>query len=227
MPKVLKMNDLSLNATCTTAVTMTLKEITDLLDVRHNDAVSVVERMSADSGFGTCTKISYMLTIGNNAKRAMETYQLNKRQSIAVAANLNTALLMRIIDRWQELESRQTLDAERIASDMIARGMLPGMIGWWQEQLNGGYHGENNWNITPKSSVSELQYSFRNYCQRHDLYGIPTGRGYGYFFSTNQFKISLKEVSGVWSTKELKFHSVEDLKSRFESKRVDLCLLCV
>ena len=134
---------------------------------------------------------------------------------------------MRIIDRWQELESRQTLDAERIASDMIARGILPGMIGWWQEQLNGGYHGENNWNITPKSSVSELQYSFRNYCQRHNLYGIPTGRGYGYFFNTNQFKISLKEVSGVWSTKELKFHGVEDLKSRFELKRVDLCMLCV
>ena len=34
----------------------------------------------------------------------METYQLDKRQSIAVASRLNTALLMRIIDRWQELE---------------------------------------------------------------------------------------------------------------------------
>ena len=132
-----------------------------------------------------------------------------------------------IIKRWQELESQAAPDAERIASEMIARGILPGMIGWWQEQLNGGYHGENNWNITPKSSVSELQYSFRNYCQRHNLYGVPAGRGYGYFFSTNQFKISLKEVSGVWSVKELKFHSVADLKSRFESKRVDLCLLCV
>ena len=34
----------------------------------------------------------------------IETYQLNKRQSIAVAARLNTALLMRIIDRWQGTE---------------------------------------------------------------------------------------------------------------------------
>ena len=90
---------------------------------------------------------------------------------------------MRIIDRWQELESQATPDVERIASDLIARGILPGMVGWWREQVNGGYHGENSWNITPKSSVSELQYSFRNYCQRHNLYGVPIGRGYGYFFS--------------------------------------------
>lgn len=218
------MKDLALNSA---AATMTLKEITDLLDVRHNDAVSVVEKMTDNPEFGTITKISYTLPMPNNASRQMETYQLDKRQSIAVAANLNTALLMRIIDRWQELESQAAPDAERIASGMIARGILPGMVGWWSEQLNGGYHGENNWNITPKYSVSELQYSFRNYCQRHNLYGIPTGRGYGYFFNTNQFKLSLKEVSGVWSTKELKFHSVEDLKSRFESKRVDLCLLYV
>ena len=218
------MNDLAMNATCTTAVTMTLKEITDLLDVRHDKAMLKVAAMAESPDFGT---VSILDIVYNDRGQTTKTYQLDKRQSIAVAANLSTALLMRIVDRWQELESSQPMDAERIASDLIARGILPGMIGWWSEQLNGGYHGENNWNITPKSSVSELQYSFRNYCQRHNLYGVPTGRGYGYFFSTNQFKISLKEVSGVWSTKELKFHSVEDLKSRFESKRVDLCLLCV
>ena len=221
------MNDLALNATCTTAVTMTLKEITDLLDVRHDKAMLKVAAMAESPDFGQVSILDISYEKGYGALGLTKTYQLDKRQSIAVAANLNTALLIRIIDRWQELESVQPMGVERIASEMIARGILPGMVGWWSEQLNGGYHGENNWNITPKSSISELQYSFRNYCQRHDLYGIPTGRGYGYFFNTNQFKISLKEVSGVWSTKELKFHGVEDLKSRFESKHVDLCMLCV
>ena len=211
------MNDLALNATCTTAVTMTLKEITVLLDVRHDKAMLKVAAMAESPDFGT---VSILDIVYNDKGQTTKTYQLDKRQSIAVAANLNTTLLMRIIDRWQELESRQPLDAERIASELIARGILPGMIGWWQEQLNGGYHGENRWNITPKSSVSELQYSFRNYCQRHDLYGVPAGRGFGYFFNTNQFKLSLKEISGVWSVRELKFHSVEDLKSRLESKHV-------
>jgi Phage regulatory protein Rha (Phage_pRha). len=90
------------------AQTMTLKEITDMLDVRHNDAMNAVEKMVTDPEFGTATKISYHLP-ASYRKRAetIQTYQLNKRQSIAVAARLNTALLMRIVDRWQELEEQQ------------------------------------------------------------------------------------------------------------------------
>lgn len=82
--------------------TMTLKEITDLLEVRHNNAMAVVSKMLENQEFGHATKIQYRTTQGNE----YETYRLNKRQSIAVAAKLNTSLLMRIIDRWQELEAR-------------------------------------------------------------------------------------------------------------------------
>ena len=69
--------------------TMTLKEITDMLEVRHNDAMVTVAKMSTNSDFGTITKISYTLAMPNNASKQMETYQLNKRQSIAVSAKLN------------------------------------------------------------------------------------------------------------------------------------------
>jgi hypothetical protein len=71
--------------------------------------------MAKESEFGTITKISYTLPMPNNASKQMETYRLNKRQSIAVSARLNTALLMRIVDRWQELEEQQySLAAEAI-----------------------------------------------------------------------------------------------------------------
>ena len=83
---------------------MTLKEITDLLEVRHNDAMRTVEKMQQDQSFGASTKISYKL-LRNNAEFTIQTYQLDKRQSIAVASRLNTALLMKVIDRWQELET--------------------------------------------------------------------------------------------------------------------------
>ncbi len=63
--------------------TMTLKEITDLLEVRHNDAMTKVEKMMEEPEFGTTTKISYTLQMPNNASKQMETYQLDKRQSIA------------------------------------------------------------------------------------------------------------------------------------------------
>ena len=86
--------------------TMTLKEITDLLDVRHNDAMKVVERMAAESpDFGLLRKFRKSPVEGIG--RPFDTYELDKRQSIAVAARLNTALLMRIVDRWQELEEQQ------------------------------------------------------------------------------------------------------------------------
>ena len=81
--------------------TMSLKDITDLLETRHNDAMKVVGKMSESHEFGSVTKISYRTSQGNE----YETYALDKRQSLAVAAKLNTTLLMRVIDRWQELES--------------------------------------------------------------------------------------------------------------------------
>ena len=81
--------------------TMTLKEITDLLKVRHNDAMKTVTLMIGAEGFGSITECSYRTSRGN----IYTTYQLDKRQSLAVAARLNVTLLMRIIDRWQELEN--------------------------------------------------------------------------------------------------------------------------
>lgn len=82
--------------------TMTLKEITDLLDVRHDKSMIKVERMAQDPEFGAVSKMDIVY---NDQGQTTETYILDKRQSMAVSAALNTALLMRVIDRWQELES--------------------------------------------------------------------------------------------------------------------------
>ena len=84
--------------------TMTLKEITDLLDVRHDKAMLKVAAMAESPDFGT---MSILDIVYNDKGQTTKTYQLNKRQSIAVSARLNTALLMRIVDRWQELEEQQ------------------------------------------------------------------------------------------------------------------------
>jgi len=85
---------------------MSLKEITDLLKVRHNDAMRIVDKMVITQEFGLATKISHPIKSGKGRTQNIQTYKLDKRQSIAVAARLNTALLMAVIDRWQELESQ-------------------------------------------------------------------------------------------------------------------------
>lgn len=104
--------------------TMTLKDITDLLEVRHNDAMLVVEKMTASPEFGHVTITSYRTKMGNS----YETYELNHRQSIAVSAKLNTPMLMRVIDRWQELESQKSLpsyaDTLRLYADSLEKIQL-------------------------------------------------------------------------------------------------------
>ena len=89
-------------------ITMTLKEITDILEVRHNDAMQTVRLMMRDPAFSCATEISYHMPAAPGVRaQTITTFALNKRQSIAVAARLNTSLLMSIIDRWQELEAAQ------------------------------------------------------------------------------------------------------------------------
>ena len=88
------------------AMTMTLKEITDLLKVRHDKAMLKVAEMAKEQEFGWMSKTDIQYSSGKGRIETIQTYQLNKRQSIAASARLNTALLMRIIDRWQELENQ-------------------------------------------------------------------------------------------------------------------------
>jgi hypothetical protein len=48
------------------ANTMTLKEITDLLDVRHNNAMITVASMTLEEGFCDATEIQYRTFKGNS-----------------------------------------------------------------------------------------------------------------------------------------------------------------
>ena len=132
-------------------LTMTLKEITDLLKVRHDKAMIKVAEMAESPDFGQVSKTDTCYSKGNNATGTTTTFLLDKRQSIAVAAALNTSLLMRIIDRWQELEGAapkplsqieqvrlllESLEREEELKNLIAEGkylsvkQLRKMYGW-------------------------------------------------------------------------------------------------
>lgn len=83
---------------------MSLKSITDRLKVRHDKSMLKVEEMAESPEFGTMSKMDIVY---NDKGQTIKTYQLNKRQSIAAAARLNTEFMMLIIDRWQELEDAE------------------------------------------------------------------------------------------------------------------------
>ena len=107
-------------------MTMTLKEITDMLKVRHNDAMQTVVTMAKSPDFGELRKSRSSYKNNFGATLPLDTYALNKRQSIAVAARLNTSLLMSIIDRWQELEDAQRAPAAatKPLADMTKKELL-------------------------------------------------------------------------------------------------------
>jgi len=82
---------------------ITLKEITDLITTEHNKAMKVVEKLSIEPSFGTVEKIA---TVYNDKGQEIDTYLLTKKQAIAVGAKLNNSLLMKVIDRLEELENQ-------------------------------------------------------------------------------------------------------------------------
>ena len=104
-------NSIALLATQSPEMTMTLKEITDMLNVRHDNAMRAVAEMLSDPSFGHAPQIEERYNSGRNI---LITYALTKRQSIAVASRLNTPLLMSIIDRWQELEDAQQVPVKPV-----------------------------------------------------------------------------------------------------------------
>ena len=82
---------------------ITLKEITDLISARHNDSMSKVEKLALEPSFGTLRKTRIVY---NEQGQEVDTYLLTKKQAIAVGAKLNNSLLMKVIDRLEELESQ-------------------------------------------------------------------------------------------------------------------------
>lgn len=83
---------------------ITLKEITDLIGARHNDSMKKVEELAKEDGFGSLRKTRSQYESGKGRIDEIETYIFTKKQAIAVGARLNTTMLMKVINRLEELE---------------------------------------------------------------------------------------------------------------------------
>lgn len=81
-------------------IAITLKEITDLIEVRHNDAMRKVEDLAKEPDFGVLRKTR----ISHIKGKEIETYIFDKFQAITVGARLNNALLLKVMKRIEELE---------------------------------------------------------------------------------------------------------------------------
>lgn len=101
--------------------TMSSREIADLVESRHDSVKRTIERLSVSGVIGVPPLVEYQDTLG----RVAQEYQIGKRDSYVIVAQLSPAFTARLVDRWQELEQQaafnipQTLpEALRLAADL-------------------------------------------------------------------------------------------------------------
>lgn len=91
-----------MNMLTTEKLTMSSKEISELLESRHDNVKTAIERLS-HKGIITFTAMQEKPTGG----RPAVSYHVNERDSYVVVAQLSPEFTARIVDRWQELEKKQ------------------------------------------------------------------------------------------------------------------------
>jgi phage regulator Rha-like protein len=95
------MNFLQTTTASPQPLTMSSKEIAELLDARHDNVKRTIERM-ADRGVIEFPPSEEIPT----ATKPVEVYNLDKRSSLIVVAQLSPEFTARVVDRWQELEAQ-------------------------------------------------------------------------------------------------------------------------
>ena len=105
-------------------LTMSSREIADLVDARHNDVVATIERLFSKDLLRS-SRITRREATGG---RPIEVYDLCERDTHLVVAGYSDEHRARVIDRWQELESKQApalpssfAEALRLAADQAER----------------------------------------------------------------------------------------------------------
>lgn len=116
-------------------LTMSSREIADMLKVRHDSVKRTIERLASETTSDTgeivspavialppLVEASFSDSIGRIQKTTE--YQIQKRDSFVVVAQLSPAFTAALVDRWQELENgkpaalpKSFADALRLAAD--------------------------------------------------------------------------------------------------------------
>jgi phage regulator Rha-like protein len=84
------------------ARTMSSREISDLVEARHNDVIATIERLFAKNLLRSTRKSRRESTGG----RPVDVYDLTERDTHLVVAGYSDEHRARVIDRWQELEGQ-------------------------------------------------------------------------------------------------------------------------
>lgn len=97
------------------ALTMSSREIADLVESRHDSVKRTIERLQ-DKGL---IQLTPMVEVKNHLGQVVTEYQLIKRDSYVVVAQLSPEFTARLVDRWQELENQQMPQIPQTLSEAL------------------------------------------------------------------------------------------------------------
>jgi phage regulator Rha-like protein len=89
------------------SATMSSREIADLVESRHDSVKRTIERCVEKAAIVQPPTVDEQSSDALGRARITQVYQLDKRSSLIVVAQLCPEFTARIVDRWQELELAQ------------------------------------------------------------------------------------------------------------------------
>ena len=96
-------------------LTMSSREIADLVESRHDSVKRTIERLQ-DKGL---IQLTPMVEVKNHLGQVVTEYQLIKRDSYVVVAQLSPEFTALLVDRWQELENKQMPQIPQTLSEAL------------------------------------------------------------------------------------------------------------
>lgn len=113
------MNEL-LNTTAYGSVTMSSREIADLVGSRHDKVKQSIERL-AERG---TIQLPPLGEVTNHLGQTVQEYRIGKRDSYVIVAQLSPEFTARLVDRWQELEQDAANPAKALNDPAALRSLL-------------------------------------------------------------------------------------------------------
>lgn len=95
----------AITAISAAVLTMSSEEIAALVESRHDNVKTSIERLGARG----VIQLPALQEVRNHLGQTVSVYQLCKRDSYIVVAQLSPEFTARLVDRWQELEAQAAL----------------------------------------------------------------------------------------------------------------------
>ncbi|MFC1121865.1 phage antirepressor KilAC domain-containing protein [Pasteurella multocida] len=100
-------------------LTMTSREIADLVETRHDSVKRTIERLSARGVIVRPPLVDEPIADMWGRSRTELVYQIGKRDSYVIVAQVCPEFTARLVDRWQELEQKNSVDVLALLNDPV------------------------------------------------------------------------------------------------------------